>query len=164
MLFPALEEASNSEALRFGERALTYGELRGVVGHVARQLEGVARAAVWALPALETCPAVLGALAAGVPVVPINPKSGQRELEHMVSGSGPEVVMCGPEAKLPEALVELRRVDVDLGARGGCPLPQEPGDKAPAIVIYTSGTTGRPKGAVLPHRTISSNLDALAEA
>jgi malonyl-CoA/methylmalonyl-CoA synthetase len=117
VLFPALEEAWNSESLRFGERALTCGELRGVVGHVARQLEGVARVAVWALPALETCSSVLGALAAGVPVVPINPKSGQRELEHMVSDGGPEVVMCGPEAKLPEALVELRRVDVDLGAR-----------------------------------------------
>jgi malonyl-CoA/methylmalonyl-CoA synthetase len=73
MLFPALEEASNSEAIRFCERALTCSDLRGVVGNVAR---GVERVAVWALPALETCPAVLGALAAGVPVVPINPKSG----------------------------------------------------------------------------------------
>jgi malonyl-CoA/methylmalonyl-CoA synthetase len=49
MLFPALEEASNSEAIRFGERALTYSDLRGVVGNLARQLEGVERVAVWAL-------------------------------------------------------------------------------------------------------------------
>jgi malonyl-CoA/methylmalonyl-CoA synthetase len=107
---------------------------------------------------------VLGALAAGVPVVPINPKSGQRELEHIVSDSGPEVVMCGPDTDLPEALVELRRLDVDLGARDGGRLPQESGGEAPAIVIYTSGTTGPPKGAVLPRRAISSNLDALADA
>ncbi len=164
MLFPALEEPSNSDAIRFGERALSYSDLRRVVGNVAQQLEGLGRVAVWALPELETCPAVLGALAAGVPVVPINPKSGQRELEHIVSDSGPEVVMCSPEAKLPEALVELRRVDVHLDARDGGRLPQEPGEEAPAIVIYTSGTTGSPKGAVLPRRAISSNLDALAEA
>ena len=32
------------------------------------------------------------------------------------------------------------------------------------MIVYTSGTTGPPKGAVLPRRAISSNLDALAEA
>jgi malonyl-CoA/methylmalonyl-CoA synthetase len=120
MLFPALEEASNSEAIRFGERALTYSDIRGVVGNVARQLEGVERVAVWALPALETCPAVLGALAAGVPVVPINPKSGQRELEHVVSDSGP--------------------------ARDGGRLPQESGGEAPAIVIYHVRDDGSSEG------------------
>lgn len=30
--------------------------------------------------------------------------------------------------------------------------------------MYTSGTTGPPKGAVLPRRAITSNLDALADA
>lgn len=164
MLFPALEQSSDSEAVRFGERALTYSDLNGVVGHLVRQLDGLERVAVWALPDLETCPAVLAALAAGVSVVPINPKSGQRELEHIISDSGPELVMCAGEADLPDALVRLRRLDVDLGAREGSWLPQEPDEEAAAIVIYTSGTTGPPKGAVLPRRAISSNLDALAEA
>lgn len=164
MLFPALVEASESEAIRFGERVLTYKDLRGIVGSLVGQLEGLERVAVWALPTMETCPAVLAALAAGVPVVPINPKSGQRELEHVVSDSGPEVVMCGSEAELPEALAPLRRVEVNLDARDGGRLPEEPGEETPAIVIYTSGTTGPPKGAVLPRRAIFSNLDALAEA
>ena len=31
-------------------------------------------------------------------------------------------------------------------------------------IIYTSGTTGPPKGAVLPRRSIASNLDALGRA
>ncbi len=34
----------------------------------------------------------------------------------------------------------------------------------PALIVYTSGTTGAPKGAVMPRRAITSNLDALADA
>jgi len=47
---------------------------------------------------------------------------------------------------------------------GPAELPPEPDGEAPAFVVYTSGTTGPPKGAVLPRRAITSNLDALADA
>jgi malonyl-CoA/methylmalonyl-CoA synthetase len=35
--------------------------------------------------------------------------------------------------------------------------------KDPALIIYTSGTTGRPKGAVLSHGALLSNLTAMAD-
>jgi malonyl-CoA/methylmalonyl-CoA synthetase len=107
----------------------------------------------------EIAVAVVGALLAGVPITPINPKAGTSELEHILSDSDPEIVLCPPGVDAP---VE-NRVDVDLTARGGG-VPDEPEPEAPAIVVYTSGTTGPPKGAVLPRRAIASNLDALAEA
>ena len=103
--------------------------------------------------------AVVGALLAGVPITPINPKAGTSELKHILSDSDPELVLCPPGTDAP---VE-NRVDVDLDAKGG-EIPDEPEPEAPAIVVYTSGTTGPPKGAVLPRRAIASNLDALAEA
>jgi malonyl-CoA/methylmalonyl-CoA synthetase len=158
-LFPALVEASDKVALRFGERTLTYRELRDAALAVAARVGGARRVGVWAVPELETAAAVTGALLAGVPVVPINPKAGDRELEHILADSDPELVLCAPG--VDSRWTELR-LDGDRG--GGGELPAEPGPEAQAIVVYTSGTTGPPKGAVLPRRAIASNLDALADA
>ena len=151
MLLTGLEEPDGREAVRVGDDALSYEALHAAAGAVAERVAGAARVAVWAENSLQTCVAVVGALAAGVPIVPINPKSGTRELEHILSDSAPELVLGGDG------------VAVDLTASGSWPA-SEPDDEAPAIIVYTSGTTGPPKGVVLPRRAIATNLDALADA
>jgi malonyl-CoA/methylmalonyl-CoA synthetase len=163
VLFPALTDPSERVAMRFGERTLTYRQLRDAATAVADRVAGSERVAAWAVNEPEIAVAVIGALLAGVPITPINPKAGERELAHILTDSDPELLLCPPGTDVPAAAAERGRVDVDLGARGG-DLPPEPEDDAPAIVVYTSGTTGPPKGAVLPRRSIASNLDALAEA
>ncbi len=146
-------EGGGEPAVSVGDRGLSYGELREAAAAVAKHFEGAERVAVWAESTLETCVAAVAALATGTPLVPINPKLGRSELEHVLTDSKPDVVLGGPDG-----------IAVDLDARAS-ELPESiAGDEDPALIIYTSGTTGRPKGAMLPRRAVASNLDGLADA
>ncbi|MFL5829911.1 MAG: acyl-CoA synthetase [Solirubrobacteraceae bacterium] len=171
-LLPPLTRPTDREAIRFGDRALTYAELHATTAGLAARLRREAdpngtggRVAVWAEPTLETCVAVLAALAAGVAAVPINPKSGERELAHIVGDSGPSLVLARPGAALPAQLATLPGVEVGASpASEAAPPTPEPPAETPALIVYTSGTTGPPKGVILPRRAIASTLDALADA
>ena len=112
-LFPLLTEPSapGKTALRFPQRSLDYAALRRSVAHVAGDLAGATRVAVLGESTIETAVAVVGALVAGVPVVPINPKSGERELEHILGDSAPSLVLADAAADLPGALAQLDRVE-----------------------------------------------------
>jgi malonyl-CoA/methylmalonyl-CoA synthetase len=162
-LLPALYERDREPALQVGEARLNYAQLRGAAGAVARRAAGAERVGVWAESTLETCAAIVGALAVGAVVVPVNPKLGEAELKHVLEDSRPELLFgASPEAlaAFPDPPA-LDRVDLDEPAE----LPRDELEpEHPAFVVYTSGTTGLPKGAILPRRSVASNLDALADA
>ncbi|RST21801.1 acyl-CoA synthetase [Streptomyces sp. WAC04770] len=177
LLLPALQSptgpAASREAVRFGDLSLTYGRLAGASAALAARIADAGRVAVWATPTAETVIAVVAALRAGVPVVPLNPRTGERELAHILADSEPTAVLAGPADELPPALEKVRLVTVDARAEahgggapadGGAPGPGEGDPESPALIVYTSGTTGPPKGAVLPRRAVAASLDALEDA
>ncbi|MGW6283486.1 acyl-CoA synthetase [Streptomyces sp. NPDC055107] len=176
LLLPALQSptgpAASREAVRFGDLSLTYGRLAEAADALAARIADAGRVAVWATPTPETVIAVVAALRAGVPAVPLNPRTGERELAHILADSEPTAVLAGPDDALPPALEKPRRVTVDARPAAGTlaedsagrALPAEEDPESPALIVYTSGTTGPPKGAVLPRRAVAASLDALEDA
>jgi long-chain acyl-CoA synthetase len=84
--------------------------------------------------------ALLGALAAGVTVAPLDPLLKDDERAAIVSDLGPALLV---ESGIGGDLVE------QLLPAGSPAIP------APALVLYTSGSTGRPKGSLLSHAALS---------
>ncbi len=160
-LLPAVRGGGDREAVKFGDRSLTYRDLRDAASAVAARLAEGERVALWTEPAVETCVGVVAALLAGAVAVPVNPRIGTRELAHVLGVAAPRTVLAAPTAELPGALAGLERIQLDVEAPGR-PLATEPGPEAPALVFFTSGTTGPPKAAVIPRRALATNLDAQA--
>nr|WP_293772190.1 acyl-CoA synthetase [Sporichthya sp.] len=146
------------DAIRIDEAACSRSDLLAAALSLAGRLGGARTVVVEATPTLDTVTAVVGALAAGVPIVPVAPDAGPLERDHVLRDSGADVVLGAPDWDVP-----LEHIAVPApGTDDACRLDAD--TVAGAMVMYTSGTTGAPKGVVLSAGAIAADLDALVDA
>jgi fatty-acyl-CoA synthase len=169
-------------AVVHGARRYTYRQFEERANRVASGLRALGLGHLDRVAAiLPNTPAMLdlhfGVPAAGLVLVPVNPRLGSDEIGYILQHSGAKALFVDQEFEplvkpLDLAQMTVVRVD-DTGAAGDpyedflaahSPEPGEPwiADEYETISInYTSGTTGRPKGVMIHHR--GAYLNALGE-
>ncbi|GAB3077213.1 AMP-binding protein [Micromonospora schwarzwaldensis] len=150
--------ADRSDALRVAGRTLSAEALLGCANAVADRIRGARAVAVEAGPSLETMVGIVGAVQAGVPVVPLPPGAEAGERHRILRESRADVLL-GPTT----AGATLPIVPVDLRKRSWATHP-DPLPASDAVILYTGGAGGPSRGVRISHRAIAADLDLLAAA
>jgi long-chain acyl-CoA synthetase len=125
------------------------------------------RVALWLKNCPEFVPTLFGVLQAGAVVAPINNFLKPAEVAYILADAEIDVVitdgaLAQESAKLRAARPNLKTWLVEDFARleGGEFAPGQRTTADLAVLIYTSGTTGHPKGAMLSHGNLLSNVNS----
>jgi long-chain acyl-CoA synthetase len=156
----AARRRPDAPAVIAGEQRLSWAELdaavdRAAAGYAARDLRPGDRVAVQLPNGVPWLRAALGALRAGLVVVPVNTAYTDPELEYVLADSGAALLVA------PTDRDGVAGVPVCAGPpEGDGPPPEVDDDPAAlAFLAYTSGTTGRPRGAMLTAGALRANQE-----
>lgn len=152
-----------------GETVCTFAELPAHVGRYRAALAqlGVKRGER-VMVKTENSPAFvftyLAVLASGAIFVPMNAAYTAAEVELLVEDADPVLLIHADKTAVPPAGSD-RTARATLNPDGSGSLTDLAATLAPdlAAILFTSGTTGRPKGAMLTHGNLGSNVAALYE-
>jgi long-chain acyl-CoA synthetase len=164
--------AETGREITFGQLHQRCQEVAGLLAHA-----GLVRGDTVSLVmpnGLQTLLLLLGSMASGHCVNPINLLSQPEQMRYVLEHSDCKLVFVAPEweARVRELLLGVTRpiavhvVDPNADAIGA-PLPaaaalQAPPPDAIALLMYTSGTTGQPKGVMLTQANLAANALAIS--
>jgi long-chain acyl-CoA synthetase len=170
------EKHACKNAIFFGEREISYAELRAQSQKLAAHLQsefGVTpgdRVAIW----LKNCPefvaCVFGILQTGAVVVPINNFLKPAEVSYILNDAGIDVLISDAElsahfselsaARPPLKILKVEEFAALAPSHSRFTIRDSRAEKDLAVIIYTSGTTGKPKGAMLSHGNLLHNVES----
>jgi len=154
----------SAPAIRFGQRVLTYGELRAETLRMAQAIVSLGavrgdRVALLLHDSPEFIEAFIATCSLGAIAVPINMSLRVDEQCSILHNSGAKLALIEGDIRrellthAPEKLhslenmVQIDRLLTEVFESAEPEFP-EPGHDDPAFILYTSGSTGEPKGAV----------------
>jgi long-chain acyl-CoA synthetase len=160
-----------------GTQTLTYGQLERDARATATWLQALGSrpgdVVALVMPnGLQTLRLLLGAMAGGWCVNPVNLLAQPEQMRFVLAHSDCRVVFTTPEREADvRAIVATlgREVAVAVTAADAQGLPHPPGPALPApaadamaLLMYTSGTTGQPKGVMLTQANLVANALAVS--
>ena len=140
---------------------LRYAELQSRAEHLANVLasrcEPGARVAVCMDRSFEQVVALLGILRAGLACVPLDAGAPDERLAGILRDAGAALTLTEPHraARLRSLGTQVLEQELTASPAG---VPSRALPDGAAFVLYTSGSTGAPKGVIVPHRGLVSQM------
>ena len=170
-------EHANKTCIHTTRREWTYADLTAQTQRTAGALRDLGigvgdRVLVQGGKCPEVVALYLACLQLGAIYVPLNTAYTTAEVEYFVKDTDPELYVHTPQNQVP-ANCRCVTWSVDDQGKGtmlqyvaeasDCSEIETRAHDDTAAILYTSGTTGKSKGAMLTHRNLESNADALIE-
>jgi long-chain acyl-CoA synthetase len=123
------------------------------------------RVAIWLPNHPDFVAALYGAWRVGATVVPVHSALTEPEARHILNDSGARILITNEQKTVGEKVPTLEHLVIvaDVNVAASPPPITDVADDDLALIAYTAGTSGLPKGAMLTHANLKTNLDQMQQ-